>query len=203
MKQNEGLLGIDYTRRVLEPEGWRNKAEELWAAAQALESGIDELWKSFDPELRSSVKRPASSATNTAAEREQSTVINCSSVYFMLVAFALENLCKSMLACDPHYKDRNLMKALPSEFKTHELRKLLEKIGFALDHNEPELVDRLTRSSKWAGRYHVPVEMAQNRANIKFLGPKPYWSERFGKDDVQRIHQLVRRVQKYVHEPQK
>lgn len=178
MKRDEVLITNDYTQRLLESGWWRNSAEEVWAAAQTLEPKIDDLWKSF------SQHRPGP--------------INMTNVYFMLAAFTLEDYCKSILACRLRGKEHvRPMKTLPRSFRTHDLNKLLKTIGLAVNHDEEQLLDRLARSSAWAGRYPVPVQPAQNGANIRFLGPKPYWVERFRRDDVQKVRQLVQRVEEY------
>ena len=182
---NEVSLGIEYTDRLLSPELWLRKADELLAAAKELEPKVRELWDSYRV-------RPA--ASDRAAPPT-----NLLGVYFMLVAYGVENLCKTELVrrVEDKYRHQVIVR-LPEFLKSHDLTTLLTKIDFAFDVAEEELLARLSMNSIWAGRYPIPVDSDGIRGAKQLSDGKTYLMAFFGEADVLRLGALTHRIRSYV-----
>ncbi len=120
--------------------GWFTKARELLYAASLLERAIAARFPN-PPSVHGS--------------------------YFMLVAYAIENLCKGQLLRDrseelratvaKQIKEREPVK-LPEWLKTHKLLALARSVGLAPSFAEEDLLKRLTFNSEWFGRYPLPTD---------------------------------------------
>jgi hypothetical protein len=78
-------------------------------------------------------------------------------VALMLLAFAIENECKSILVS----KRPELIAGdskLPQGLLTHDLQTLLRTCGIAFTELEGAVLARLSEYSSWAGRYPLPSE---------------------------------------------
>jgi hypothetical protein len=144
------LQRVRYT--AAEPTAWlshartlRQAAEDLWIAGNAhvrnpgSELGATVLvnWKSpeFDP-----------------PETGGSTCDVC----FLLFGFALENLTKGIIVCrDPSVVKKGKLKRWHG--KGHDLVKLFDQAGIAVDADERQTLERTSRLAEWKGRYPVAM----------------------------------------------
>jgi hypothetical protein len=150
-----------FTADLLDLNKWFLAAADLLASAELLEPSVRSWWRSF-------LKRLDGSEVETPERRVQR-------VYFMLLGFAVENLCKAVLIKRLSATERVAVRkdgTLPSRFKTHDLFELLSQIGFPLDEFDDTLIPRLETASQWYGRYPVPVH-----ASKRFLRTLPGGTE--------------------------
>ncbi|MFC2000920.1 hypothetical protein ACFLUZ_00235 [Chloroflexota bacterium] len=183
-------ITIDYSQRMSDWEMWVNKADELIEAAKLLEPHVRESWNIIttdfeegrytDP-LKSPRKHPP----------------NPQSAYFMLVAFVLENLMKSIVirSREKEYHNR-LFRRLPGDVKTHDLWGLSKKAKLHTTLEEEDLLRRLSRQSSWAGRYPIPIEDAHLKNIETYSDDKSYLTAVFYPNDVNRLSNLLSRVRK-------
>jgi hypothetical protein len=113
--------------------------------------------------------------------------------FFMLVGFAIENLCKAVLV---HRRREELvaqkLTRLPDFLATHDLYQLLTDLGAQIpDAMVRNVLERLYRPSEWAGRYPTPV-MAIDLARGQRLGTMLGF---YTADDVHDLHFVVRAVE--------
>ena len=137
----QNLYSAELERMVLDPKAWRRSARNLIGAASGLDGRIDEFWKE--------------------ARAGRSWDDGYVAVYFMLGAFALENLLKGRIV---QKKRRELASSirstsrLPKVLRDHDLYRLACAAGLeALAAEEEILLHRLTRRAVWYGRYPVPL----------------------------------------------
>ena len=162
MKDHTGT----FVKQVLDPGTWETKARHLLAAAALFESKIDEFWSDV-----------------RAGEGWKDEFV---AVFFMLSAFALENLVKARIVRinrDTMEKDLRSEPSLPGVLKGHDLYKLFCLAGrTALADEEKSLLERLSNSAVWYARYPSPVRASG-------LGQKPHW---YSSNDLPDIKRLLR-----------
>jgi hypothetical protein len=138
----------EFRARLLDPEAWKQTARQLIEAAALLEPKIDEFWG----HLRT---HPASVSSWCPWNDE------FIAIYFMLCAYAIENLLKAQIIRKKQAEIRTQFKAkpvLPKVLRDHDLYKLAIRAGFRVLAKEEEmLLHRLSRCSLWYGRYPVPL----------------------------------------------
>lgn len=131
--------GTEYRDAVYGPETWRRLALELADAAEAMESKLDDFWDG--------VHRREWNDAQVA-------------VYFMLCAYALENLIKAKLVEEEISTNGvpSELRKLPNKLKGHDLVDLAIRCGRQpLAEEYASILKRLSRSSVWYGRYPAPV----------------------------------------------
>ena len=146
--RNVGLLKADfmnvptnteYRDAVYDPDTWRRLARELVDAAESMEGKLDDFWEG--------VRRREWNDAQVA-------------VYFMLCAYALENLIKAKLV-EKEISTSGVpsgVRNLPKNLKGHDLVELTIRCGRKpLAEEYASILKRLSRSSVWYGRYPVPV----------------------------------------------
>jgi hypothetical protein len=159
------------------PEVWRAKANDFLATVACLTPRIESAWQSH------AEGRPPTTRFDDVYGS-----------YFMLVAFALENLAKAVIVHRRRGEWRPETTELPACLKTHKLPDLLEEIGLKWDRWYFGVLERLTRASMWAGRYPVPARAEQlNRSHEVGVMLGFYCA-----DDVRDLHRLVGVVQSLV-----
>jgi hypothetical protein len=144
---------------------WRAKADALLKVATSLESQIKIKTNVID--------------SNPSNFQFPFDLIK---VYFMLIAFAAENMFKSKLVKQAiRGKKKNLLavKKLPKWLKSHNLIALAKQAKISLKPKEVELLERLTIHATWAARYPIP---------IKFEDLKP---RGLMGSDVRKLKQLI------------
>ena len=162
---------------LTDPVVWREKANDLLDAVACLTPRIEAAWQAH-VEGRPLTKR-------------FDDVYGC---YFMLVAFALENLAKAVIVHRRRNEWSPETTELPACLNSHKLPELLGEIGLAWDRWHLGVLERLTRAATWAGRYPVPSKARQlNRTHELGLMLGMYSA-----DDVRDLQRLIAAVQDIV-----
>ena len=144
LKPTDYPNAIVFTERLWDTAAWIRKADELVAAARPLALEIRAQW--------------AELVTEDGRVIHTSGRVDVHGAFFLLVAYAIENLAKAALIHRERAQFRNrLLKSLPSFLSSHDLMHLAGKLGFSLSVVEEDLLVRLSRNSVWAGRYPVPT----------------------------------------------
>ena len=159
---------------------WVWKARDLLFSAKKIEVEIIRLWESF--RARSNDKN-----SEVLQDHYQGT-------YFMLIAYAIENLFKSVIIREDsqRYIDQfRTSRKFPKDLQSHDLFSLSKMAGFDCSLEEEDLLRRLTRSATWYGRYPVPLKYTENSGAKSFSNGKEYSVSWFGGTDVERINQLI------------
>lgn len=140
-----------YRNRVLDPDAWRQTGQQLLDAAELIAPQVDIFWE----KLRSGVQ----DASSWRGWNDEFVAI-----YFMLAAFALENLLKAHIVAIQREELEQSLAAkacLPKLLRSHDLHELAIKAGFIeVASEEEQLLRSLTRSSEWYGRYPTPTSAA-------------------------------------------
>jgi hypothetical protein len=175
----------EFKARLLDPEAWQQTARQLLEAAALLEPKINEFWQNM---------RSQSMLVSTSWRSWNDEFI---AIYFMLCAFAIENLLKGQIIRTNQVEICALIEggsALPKFLKGHDLYKLTLDAGFPeLAKYDEGLLRRLSRCSVWYGRYPIPITPAalkrtQSSTNYDFdLSLTQYTS--FDREEIQRIVQ--------------
>jgi hypothetical protein len=151
---------------------WRQVADNLIAAARLLEGSIQAWWKAMRAESHD--------------EATELPAFDFHGIYFMLIAYALENYFKAYLVERHASEWRQQVKAsgkLPNDLKTHNLVGLAQKAGFTLSLLEEDLLQRLERSSTWFGRYPIPLSARELRPR-RYSDGKAHTLSWFGGSDL-------------------
>ena len=114
--------------------------------------------------------------------------------YFMLLAYAAENLLKAAaVACNgPRYRAEFRAKLkFPKELRNHDLVKLAQFVQLSFSMEEEDLLRRLTRSAVWFGRYPVPLEYAHMSGDQIFSDNNEYLVSWFGGNDIERLNEFL------------
>jgi hypothetical protein len=184
---------VQFAEIASEAEEWFYTAANLQLAAEALESKVEEYW---NIERARELQRDETGALLIFLYNPDPT-----GIYFMLVAYAIENLCKGLLVRDKadHVWSSAAEKGMvPSDVIGHDLLYLLRSVNFPLQHGDEELAFRLKRSSVWAARYPVPRKA--DHPTLKFKMPSgeeivPAW---YKEDDLQIVKEFFLRVDNFV-----
>ena len=187
MAQLSGLslqLAINFSEQIKDTDLWSQKSESLFHVASLLRDQLETHWSKI-LESKGKVLGPPGMGDLQAT-------------YFMIVGFAIENLCKGELIRKNSEDLLNqMLKKLPKYVSTHDLEFLLEKMKFPFDGDDDrELLARLTRCSIWAGRYPVPAN-SDGMANVREFESGRLLLARFSSEDLGRIDELVHRVQRH------
>ena len=181
-----------YSESLLNWDLWIGKAEELLAAAEALEPHIRSYWKV----VMSDVKEGRYSAGGKPPHKPPAYF---QAVYSMLIAYALENLFKAMIIREQQDTFRAQIRGsggkLPEKVKCHDLIRLAKEAHFKFDVNDEDLLTRLHRNSEWAGRYPIPVN-SRGLKNIKVFTTdgKGHFTAFLSERDIDLLKDLVNRV---------
>jgi hypothetical protein len=180
MKYDRSVDRRNWAFMALQPGSWISRAEDLLDAAAKVEPSVEEqLKRIYGPDWWK--KR------DWFSEGPLPT-------YFMLAAFALENLLKAALVRKHEAEFRLQIETthkLPDTLKTHDLFKLMAKFGLApTDRMSENLVRRLTRAAEWFGRYPIPLK-ADAVNLVKYSDGEEYSVWLVSAEDVAAIKQLV------------
>lgn len=171
----EMMRAIWFTQDLLRTDLWLEKADSLLRAAARLEPDIETLWSDA-----SKAEPPARGLYDV---REQ---------HFMLVAYAIENLCKAAAIHQRRESYANrLATRVPGELSTHDLRRLWRLVGMPMSVRTEGLLVRLTGCSEWSGRYPVPLSWSKYRDTEELSDGARHFVGFFAPDDVPRIKSLV------------
>jgi hypothetical protein len=81
-------------------------------------------------------------------------------VYYMLWAYAIENLIKAFIvkSKSKSWTNNGLVTKIPKELKNHDLPKLVKESGLEYLHREYEdIFEKLKECIVWYGRYPIPL----------------------------------------------
>jgi hypothetical protein len=117
--------------------------------------------------------------------------------YFMLLAFALEDLLKAALIRRDLEQLRDRVAStgkLPRKLSTHDLFALMTELGVEpSDWFEEILVRRLIRAATWFGRYPIPVTFREYNT-VRYSDGKEYSLPHAASDDFTNIPRLIDRI---------
>jgi hypothetical protein len=185
LQPNQLCQAIQYSERLTDVRLWINKADELVSAANLLEVEVLKYWSEIKVQNDRIVSIP---------DRK-----NVQEAYFLLIAYALENLLKAFLI---HQNQKTLkgwlLKKLPGYLKKHDLVQLASKIKFNIDISEEEFLRRLSRFSVWAARYPVPIDSNALANMNKLSDGKAYFVAYYKPQDIGTIHNIIDRLRKHV-----
>lgn len=176
----------NYAVMLLNKRRWFETAHELISTAAILEPHVTRWWDSWLEFSRDESKAPLKHGYH--------------GVYMVLIAYALENLCKGYIVDNlPRSVRENIRSkgVLPKELDSHDLVKLVERTGLVPDPQEEELLRRLERACIWYGRYPVP-RFYRDLGPKQFKDGKEYNIGWIGGGDINRIKDLVCRVRNQI-----
>lgn len=168
--------------RLLDVNGWIRKADELIYSASLLEPKIIQIWDNLKSVFHGEDAIPGSTGYI--------------GTFFMLYAFAIENILKAQIILKNRIKFRKYVEKrgrLPKELKSHDLFKLANSLDIQINASEEDLLRRLSRSAVWAGRYPVPIFS-------KELGGQQYSNGNIHNDsvykriDIEKIKELIEKI---------
>jgi len=171
---------------------WIRKAKDLFESAKKLEPELIRVWESYRA-------RAKDFKTPLAPDYYQGT-------YFMLLAFAVENLLKATAVARNSIKYREEFRKtlrFPEELKSHDLLKLSELAQLSFNTKEEELLRRLTRSAVWFGRYPAPLHYTKMSGSEQFHDGNEYSLSWFGETDVSRLRAFISSLPSRLNIPEK
>ncbi|MFC2023998.1 hypothetical protein ACFLTJ_00235 [Chloroflexota bacterium] len=186
---------INYKERLVDYNNWLKKAKELFAAADELKPYIERSWEIMKQDAKEG-------RYSKGGMKPHSLPPNIQGMYFMLIAFALENLCKAVYILENSDEltalDLFSGGSLPEEIRTHKLKNLVEKVDFNINVSDEDLLTRLAINSMWAGRYPVPTDSSKLKNIEVFSDGKPYLTALFYSHDIQRLDSLIQRIRAHI-----
>jgi hypothetical protein len=175
------LQAIQFSEHLCNAKAWMQKAEELLAAAYLLEDEIRTQWAEIKTDRLQVVRTSGRTSIHGP--------------YFLLIAFALENIFKAILIHRNNKMLRNLLlTSLPTYISDHDLIRLARKSEFPTSVTDQDLLVRLTRNSIWVGRYPVPTGPDGMRALEKYADGNIYLTAFYALEDLDRLRNLVDRA---------
>lgn len=144
----------EFADAVVDSEQWFAAADDLLFSARCLEPEIDKYCRVMQTRELKRKTRPLLVFTYEPDPRGS---------YWMLVAYAIENLCKGLLVVRDKDSFRTAAesddngKALRKALRGHKIVDLLQAVDFPFAHGDKDLAALLWRESVWAGRYPVPL----------------------------------------------
>lgn len=138
-----------YERLNKLPIYWYNKSSDLRGSAGA-------LWASMDKERSDNIVQELSLGTGY---RMAAAVLP---VYEMLCGMAIELICKAIII------SKDIKPKKPKDFENHKLVLLAKLAGISVDKKSNLILQLLTESIIWGGRYPVPKDQShmENRDKL-------------------------------------
>lgn len=171
-----------YLRNLLDSQEWFEVAGGLVETAKELEPKIYEFWEAAKVSNGKDL-RPIPSNRVIGA-------------YFMLMAFAIENLLKGIIIKSNYTelareaKEKN---KIPSDINSHDLRNLAIKANISINADEEEMLLRLKDNLIWRGRY--PVPLAEKGLDSKPLNNGDFASQaHYSLRDIDAINLLINKL---------
>lgn len=193
MDSKQFYLYIQYKEQVLNWRLWINQADELLAASKKLEPSIKKYWlittKYFDPNKGTYSPPPGYKPKQLL----QST-------YFMLMAYAIENLLKAILikqSMEDYEREVMRTHELPRDLNEHDLMVLIKKTHIKINQTETNLLSRLYRNSLWQGRYPVPAKAAKLDSIVMHNG-NTHFTAFLAPNDIPNFKLLIRRIRNHI-----
>ena len=170
----------NYESAAFNVSGWLSKAQSLYVSAKALEPQVSRLWESYRARHR--------------GEPGPLLPDHYLGTYFMLMAFAVENLLKAGAVAQRGMEYKATFReslAFPRELRSHNLVKLASTVGLRLREGEEDLLRRLARSAVWCGRYPAPMEYSAMSGTERHSDGSEYSVSWFGGNDVARLQEFI------------
>jgi hypothetical protein len=159
---------------------WIDKAKDLYVSAKKLEPEIVRLWQTYQEHVKD---------TSVALVPD-----HYHGPYFMLLAFAVENLLKAAIikhhGLDYRMAFRERPK-FPEQLKKHDLIELSKDAQLVIADDEEDLLRRLTRSAIWFGRYPVPLDYCEMSGVEEFNDGEKYSVSWLGASDIERFNNFI------------
>ncbi len=171
---------INYESTAFLFYNWIGKAKALIESAKLIEPEVIRYWENSREELEGKTNKHIPDYYIGP--------------YFMLIAFALENLLKAAIIRGNSYEYKmNFRRSLsfPKELKKHDLVYLAKKVEIRFTMEEEDLLRRLTRSAIWYGRYPIPLDYKKTSGAETFSDGKEYSVSWFGFNDVARLNKFI------------
>lgn len=135
-------LPIDFERRSKDPAAWFTVGYTLHYASNV-------LWTSLRPALKAW-------DAHGAPQDKHELALRLRGPFALLAGLAIENMLKGAVQEVTPRAERQLVQG-------HDLIKLAKRLGLSLSSEESDLLERLTRFVKWAGRYPVALDAAETK----------------------------------------
>jgi hypothetical protein len=152
-----------FSQAMLSAEAWFYTADELIAAMDLLEPHVGRFWddvRSVFLAVDNTSDVPSEHQTSEVPPKHEKTDVQSKhsliNQHMMLAGFAIENLCKGYLAGRLSHKEREDVQragVLPKSLKGHDILNLVEQTGMTLSDIEKYLLERITDTVVWRGRY--------------------------------------------------
>lgn len=182
---NQLYQQINFSERLNNTYLWILKAKELLSAANQIKPVVKSKWGKIK--------------IKNGKVIDLSQGPNIQGVYFMLIAYALENLCKAILVHRKKESLKNrLLKSVPKEIQGHDLLKLVKNIGLRLNITTEELLARLSRNSIWAARYPIPIESSKMTIYEKVSNGQQVFAAFFTLEDMNKIDRFIDRFKNLI-----
>jgi hypothetical protein len=185
-----------FSQAVLSAEAWFYTADELIAAMDLLEPHVGRFWddvRSVFLAVDNTSDVPSQHQTSDVPPKHEKTDVpskhSLINQHMMLAGFAIENLCKGYLADRFSLKEREDVQragVLPKSLKGHDILNLVEQTGMTLSDTEKDLLERITDTVVWRGRY--PSATSHERI-------RPF--AQMG-SDIRKIKTLLQKVRRHV-----
>jgi hypothetical protein len=174
----------NYASECFQVEKWLYVADDLLACAAMLEPKVKEVWRRLELRMKDGSTPLISSGPIK--------------VYFMLLAYAIENLFKGVLIRKNinYRKEFESKLKFPSELSSHDLVTLAQMAGLRLSLKREELLRRFTRCAEWDGRYPVPLNYRKMFVSPKFRDGKTYNLSYLGASDLNRAKTLIKAIRR-------
>ena len=173
-------LKNEYADELAREKRWVDVAKELLNAAELMEPQI--------------MERESDYLANALDGTDHLIGQDFRPIYFMLVAYACENLLKAAVIRLSKSELQSQVQTdgrLPDQLKSHDLYNLAEAVGLAPSEGQELLLRRLTRNALWAGRYPVPSKAIDWYGDTKMSNGKNTIVAFFNSYDVSSVKQIV------------
>jgi len=190
--QSQAQFVGQYLEQLLNARVWVDRADEMLEASKLLELQIREYWSVVIAGMRK--RKPGELCSVT---------VRCDlhGPYFILVSYGLENLFKAIIVGERGDEIRRQFARkgrLPDLIKGHDLVKLSRNANIEMGSEEENVLFRLSRFSKWRGRYPVPVEVCDMGSVVPDSDGKPTLTDYYAPGDVDQISAIVEKTRGHV-----
>ena len=179
-----------YIEQAFRIESWMANSRELIKMASELEKDLSILW--------------GPPANYNKRDESQPSLGFVQGIYFMLIAYAIENMCKAEILKKKKTKiEKEIKKGkrLRKFVSIHDLVKLVrDEVGLQISEPEEELLLRLSRTAVWAARYPVPLWVKDINANQRLSSGNELYLAYFHRDDIKRIKKLINKIESYIND---
>ncbi|MFC1932231.1 hypothetical protein ACFLXU_01190 [Chloroflexota bacterium] len=199
MSNTEFHYLIQYLEQALNWQLWVKSADDLLAAAGELEPSIKTYW-TISKENLEAEQEDVREGRDRRPWKEAGPYLQA--IYSMLVAYAIENLYKTILILqnkNQYKQDIIRERGLPRELKTqkHNLLDLVNKLKLNINEDEKNILLRLSRNSYWQGRYPVPTK-AKDLNSVVVSDGIPHFVAFLSPNDFPKIKSLISRIKEHI-----